>query len=295
MIERFLEFMIQQLNGIFPILNTHKELEKAKTNNEYNQFWAYEEAMRISKHINSYLEYTSGKKTLDIGVGLGGKLRYYNIFTPSQLVGIDINLNSLQIAKSYVETLPYDNIYLVNSDASFLPFPTSFFDFIISINTYEHIDSPEQALKEIYRVVKPNGFVLLFFPPFYSPWGAHLENLIHFPWPHIIFPEKLLVKVALLEYEKHQLNFLPSAKLLYNKKTMRIEGLNRITIKKLKNLIADSNFKLVELKFLPVGYHYLSKKDSFLSHISLWLLRYFCKIPLLQELIVTKIICVLRK
>jgi SAM-dependent methyltransferase len=45
-----------------------------------------------------------------------------------------------------------------------LSFPENSFDVIICIHIFEHIDDDAKAMKEVYRVLKPNGIALLDVP-----------------------------------------------------------------------------------------------------------------------------------
>jgi len=70
------------------------------------------------------------------------------------------------------------------------------FDFIYSINVFEHILNPTNALEEMIRLVKPGGLIYLSFDPlYYSPWGLHAYKTIFMPYSQILFtPEFLNIK-----------------------------------------------------------------------------------------------------
>lgn len=76
--------------------------------------------------------------------------------------GIDLSFNILPRAKK-------TNIYkhIINADAGKLPFKNNFFSTIISICALEHVVNLSSALKEISRVLKPNG-KLIFTVPSYN-------------------------------------------------------------------------------------------------------------------------------
>ena len=50
----------------------------------------------------------------------------------------------------------------VQADARAMPFPDGEFDAIWTIFVLEHVPNPEQALREMRRVLKPNGLLLLY-------------------------------------------------------------------------------------------------------------------------------------
>jgi SAM-dependent methyltransferase len=60
----------------------------------------------------------------------------------------------------------------LSADAHHLPFPDNLFEAVVTFNTFEHLCDPPQAAREIYRVLKPGGKVLLhtaFLQPLHEP------------------------------------------------------------------------------------------------------------------------------
>lgn len=65
------------------------------------------------------------------------------------------------------ESIPFgrcDERSVRNESITKLTFATGSFDFALNFDVLEHIPSPEQGLREIYRVLKPNGSLLLSVP-----------------------------------------------------------------------------------------------------------------------------------
>ncbi len=87
----------------------------------------------------------------------------------------------------------YTTFKFVKSDIRKTPFSDDFFDVSFSISTLEHIFSdkmvPEDklALKEIVRVTKPNGQILISFP-----YGAGEVSKGHIGYPYKIYNKKSL-------------------------------------------------------------------------------------------------------
>lgn len=65
----------------------------------------------------------------------------------------------------------------LRADGQCLPIKDNCIDTVISIDVLEHIPEPEKAIKEIYRVLKPNGIVILSTPFFFwlheEPFDFH--------------------------------------------------------------------------------------------------------------------------
>ena len=79
-----------------------------------------------------------------------------------QITAIDLSAEMLKIAKRHVadEALT-ERITLELVDAKELPYPDNSFDGLISNSIVHHIHDSLSALKEMGRVVKPDGMVLI--------------------------------------------------------------------------------------------------------------------------------------
>ena len=133
---------------------------------------------RRNRWVNPYEDVTSFFKkipsqdhplVLDLGSGTGRHLRYLEklSFRP---VGMDISGNGLLISQKSLQKNWYP-FRLVQADMSdSLPFADECFDYIISIHVIFHNPrkAVENTLKEIYRVLKPNGEAIVTFNSVYS-------------------------------------------------------------------------------------------------------------------------------
>jgi SAM-dependent methyltransferase len=93
---------------------------------------------------------------LDIGCGIGGGLLALTQ-DYDHVVGVDISLSSLIIARKVLEETGIRNVTLVHASAHQLPFLTGTFDYAMSINVLEHIFTPATILAEVQRVLQING------------------------------------------------------------------------------------------------------------------------------------------
>ena len=290
-----------ELNRIFPPLSVHEDLEIAKSNVAANQQWAYHEAQRITHAFEPYWD-LKDKHILDIGTGLGGKLPFYVEMGVKAVTGIDISFKSVEIAAQHVSSLglsPTDQacVRLAVTDAARLPFPDNTFDAIVSINVFEHIEQLEAAIYEAHRVLSPGGTAFLYLPPYYSPWGPHLENWIRFPWPHLLFSDRTLMHVAARQDVQDRLNvrFVPAAQIDWETAGDRIPDVNRVTLRRFRALVKQAGFSIQQLVLLPVGYDNLKNHRSMIRRVAFQFLNVGAHISFLQEAIVTKMAFVLRK
>ena len=293
------EIIAWQINRLFPPLEIHRSLEHAKLDISANQAWSLAEARRVVKYFEPYWN-LKDKHLLDIGTGIGGKMTLYQESGVRAITGIDITPDSVYISRQYLSDTTgaahSSQEYTFSiTDAAFMPFAMDSFDAIVSINVFEHIMGIENAIIESYRVLKPGGLAFLHVPPYYGPWGPHLENWIHFPWSHLLFSDRTLLRVAEREDKRRPLNdkFMYAAQVDWSAE--QIQGVNRVTFRRFHRLIKEAGFEIKSLKLLPVGYEYLQKKSNTLKRLTYSVLQLATRVPLIQEAIITKMVYVLSK
>lgn len=107
----------------------------------------------------------SGKQTLvDIGCGTGKLTHKIQTRYPElNITGIDIDADAIQEAKKNAQKEDLPVRHRVSS-ARDLPFKSNSVDIVFSSLTFHHLDEKEQvsALKEISRILKPDGMFYLF-------------------------------------------------------------------------------------------------------------------------------------
>ena len=97
-------------------------------------------------------------RVLEIAVGTGKNLPYY---PPGvRIIAMDLSREMLKIARGRAETLPIDISFLLG-DAEALPFRDHSFDTVVSSLSTCTFPDPVAALKEMARVCRTNGRVLL--------------------------------------------------------------------------------------------------------------------------------------
>jgi ubiquinone/menaquinone biosynthesis C-methylase UbiE len=101
-----------------------------------------------------------GKKVLDLGCGAG-----YGSFMLSEVadsvVGIDISPDAIKHAQ---ETYKSSNLSFVVGDVAKLPFKNGEFTACVCFEVIEHIDNPDDLLKEVARILDPKGVFVVSTP-----------------------------------------------------------------------------------------------------------------------------------
>ena len=92
-------------------------------------------------------------QVLEIGFGTGLNLPFYQV---EQLIALEPNTDLYQLAQKNVLNAPF-NVQHIQASAEKLPFADHSIDQIVSTWTLCSIANLQQALAEIYRVLKPEG------------------------------------------------------------------------------------------------------------------------------------------
>ncbi|MGQ9818675.1 MAG: class I SAM-dependent methyltransferase [Candidatus Kapaibacteriales bacterium] len=122
-----------------------------------------------TRAIMELLSPQSGEKILDVGCGTGN----YSIKIArlgANVIGIDCSEPMLKIARKKAESLNL-NIEFILADAMNLPFEENFFDACLSVTAVEFFADQTRGLEEMFRVVRPNGKIVVGFLNRDSAWG----------------------------------------------------------------------------------------------------------------------------
>ena len=104
------------------------------------------------------------KSVLDLGCGTGEYALWYAANGAKEVVGIDLSDGSLKIANRKKEESKIGNIRFVKGDIlkiSSDDFPDDYFDYSYSVGVLHHTGDPEAGFKNLCRMTKPGGVVVV--------------------------------------------------------------------------------------------------------------------------------------
>lgn len=106
-----------------------------------------------------------GRKVLEVGCGVGTDLVEF-VRHGAVVTGIDFSPKSVQLAQRRLDIYKLKGEVL-EADAEQLPFSDNTFGMVWSFGVLHHTPNTVQAVKEIHRVLKPNGEarVMLYHKP----------------------------------------------------------------------------------------------------------------------------------
>lgn len=111
----------------------------------------------------SLLDIRSIDRILEIGFGPGLAIQYASkLATDGLVAGIDWSDTMLEAAtKRNIAAIREKRVQLKRGDVAAIPYPDGSFDKVMAINSIYFWSSPLTGLKEIQRVLKPNGQVAI--------------------------------------------------------------------------------------------------------------------------------------
>lgn len=115
------------------------------------------------EHLHRYAivtAYCNNKVVLDIacGEGYGSAILSENA---KRVEGVDIDAATVANAKLKYKK---DNVNYTTGDATKIPFEDASFDVVVSFETIEHHNKHDEMMREIRRVLKPEGIVIISTP-----------------------------------------------------------------------------------------------------------------------------------
>jgi SAM-dependent methyltransferase len=175
-----------------------------------------------------------GKIVIDFGCGEGSEAIEIAQRGAKRVIGIDIREEVLQTARQRAVNTDVQNT------CAFVPSTSELADIVVSVDAFEHFADPAEILRIMSTLLQPAGEVLVSFgPTWYHPLGGHLFSV--FPWAHLIFSEKALIRWRSTFKTDGATRFGEVA-----------GGLNQMTIERFEELIADSPLKFDSLELVPI-------------------------------------------
>ncbi len=110
-----------------------------------------------------------GQEVLDAAGG-DSPLQYIIAYGKVNIINIDID-------PSRVHSQQHPLIKRVTGDIRDIPYPDNHFDRVMCISALEHIERPAEAIKELWRVLKPGGRLLVTMDvAHYKRWNHTIDE-----------------------------------------------------------------------------------------------------------------------
>ena len=120
---------------------------------EYN----YRKNSRNNINIVSKVKKIDFLRVLDIGCACGFYIDEIKRLKNCDVYGVDFSKWAIKYG---TDTLNLKNIYYQEKENHF-DFESSYFDVVFILGTIEHVTSPREMLAEVYRMLKPDGIIMI--------------------------------------------------------------------------------------------------------------------------------------
>lgn len=136
------------------------------------QHWWYRGRRRVVAAVLDGLALPAAARILDAGCGSGRNM--VDLARRGTVCGVELASSSLDLARrrQVGEVHP-------GSLEEPLPFADAAFDLAVALDVLEHVGDDARALRELARVVRPGGRLVLSVPQYAWLWGEHDELSHH--------------------------------------------------------------------------------------------------------------------
>jgi SAM-dependent methyltransferase len=201
---------------------------------------------RIAKYLAQNGIQLAGLNVLDLGSGLGG---YSQVFgrLGARVTALDL------MRPPYSGQMQFKGLFAwVQGDAERTPFAANSFEFVFCASLIEHLPNPLHLIKEIERLLLPDGVAYISFPPYFSPRGGHQYSPFHY------LGERLALRLLRnrIKYQDWVSCWQAPVRDAHAFSELYAGwGLYRMTIRRFRNLIHQTNFILMDAstRYLPIN------------------------------------------
>lgn len=123
------------------------------------QEWFHDWVLGFKRQRRKLLAQAHGR-VLDVACGTGENFEHYTY--AQEVIATDLSVGMLSLAQERLNELNINKITLQQMDAQQLTFADNSFNTVVSAMSTCTFPDPLAALKEMQRVVKPSGRILLF-------------------------------------------------------------------------------------------------------------------------------------
>ncbi len=146
------------------VSNHIRNLDKAAQCGEPSYVWRAGQERRLRMILDGGGERSKGR-LLENGCGLGMYVAHLAPYA-EQVIGLEYDFDRARQAHA-------NSPEIVNAAGESLPFPGESFDAILSHEVLEHVQDDRAAVREMLRVLRPGGRILLFVPNRGYPFETH--------------------------------------------------------------------------------------------------------------------------
>lgn len=246
------------------------------------KYWQYEYDVTMKYLLPLMREWgikVEGASVLDVGCGDGGGISaMYD--AGMHCKGFDVEQPYVDLANAMSDGRKME-MFVGSIYANPIPLEGEQFDLVILHDVFEHLDKKTYVLETLKKYLKPDGKLMITFPPYYSAFGAHQQLLktsfVRVPFFHLI---PFSVSGIIMKLKNENQYYVSEIQKLAD---------HKMGIGKFERLLNETRYSIDHKKFYLIGPNHirfgLTPLDAGLIGT----------IPLLREVLVSGIVYVMSK
>lgn len=143
------------------------------------------------------------RDVLDFGCGEGALSFLASESGAKSVIGMDLSEARIASARQQASVCQLATIprFVVADSPTEIALPSDSSDVILCFDVLEHIMEYEKIIREWKRVLRPGGRVLIWWIPWWHPYGPHVESLVPVPWAHVFCSDRELIRACERVYD----------------------------------------------------------------------------------------------
>jgi len=138
-----------------------------QTHQAEDRHWWYQGRRRVLERAIERLGLPAGARILDAGCGSGRNM--VELARHGSVTGVELSDASVELARER------DSGEVLEGSVMDMPIDDDTFDLVVSLDVIEHLDDDVGALRELRRVTRPGGALLVTVPAYQWLWSGHDE------------------------------------------------------------------------------------------------------------------------
>jgi SAM-dependent methyltransferase len=161
--------------------------------------WEASSAGTAWDYYQRFLPREGRLRILDVGAGPSGRTLHYAERRNALFICLDLDAELQRVASRNLTDELRERVVPVVGEAGCLPFPAGSLDVCLCENALEHFTASDHAIRDMARVLRPGGLLLVLLPPWRGPFAGHLSRLTWLPWIHLLPPWAFLRLLCALQ------------------------------------------------------------------------------------------------
>jgi SAM-dependent methyltransferase len=164
------------------------EMKEALRDATLQEQYRAHELERVKAAAERYQVPIADRIVLDLGCNDGALTVGIPPLGAREVIGVDVDAGAIALAVKRGSPVRF-----LASSVDRIPLPDASVDTAIAYDVFEHVAHPETLARELARVVRKDGVVLIGTWSWCHPFAPHLWAVMPVPWAHFLVSERTLL------------------------------------------------------------------------------------------------------